>query len=103
MLILWGALLICAAYLLFLFTSVVCQRRPASFWASETVVLVFLAPAMMVLFVVGCAVVAKFWVDGGFKGLDEADIGIGAASIVLVVIFGYLSSVRLKRPRAPAA
>ena len=100
MLMLWGVLLICAAYLLFLFTSVVCQRRPASFWASETVVLIFLAPAIMVLFVTGCAVVAKFWIDGGVKGLDEADIGIGAASIVLVVVLGYLSSMRLKRPRA---
>ena len=102
MLILSGALLIFAAYLLFLFTSVVSQRRPASLWASESVVLVFLAPAIMVLFVAGCAFVAKFWVDGGFEGLDEADGAIGAASIVLVVVFGYLFSMRLKRPRARA-
>ncbi len=103
MFLLTGALLICAAYFLFLFTSFACRHRPASFWASENVVLVFLAPAMMVLFTAGCAFLAKFWVDGGFEHLDEADGAIGAASVVLVVVFGYLSSTRLRKPRAPAA
>ncbi len=103
MFLLSGALLICAAYFLYLFTSVACQRRPASFWASENVVLVFLAPAMMVLLATGCAFLAKFWVDGGFEHLDEADGAIGAASVVLVVVIGYLSSMHLKKSRAPAA
>ena len=101
MLLISGTALIGAAYLVFLFAYSACRNRPASFWASETVVLVVLAPAVMILLAIGCALLVKAWIDGELQHLNGVDGVVAAIGIVLIVVFGYLSGLRLRGTRAP--
>ncbi len=103
MLMISGTALIGAAYLLIVFAYFTCRHRPTSFWASETAVLVVLAPGVMILLAAGCALLAKAWIDGELQHLDGMDGVIAATGVVLIVVFGYLSGLRLRGTRAPTA
>lgn len=103
MLLISGTVLIGAAYLVYMFTYAACRHRPASVWASEAMVLVVLAPAMLIFFAAGCALIAKAWIDGELQHMDGVDAMIAATGVVLIVVAGYLSSLRLRGTRVPTA
>lgn len=95
-----GFVLIGLAYLVLRFAYLASRHRPRSFWASETGVLVVLAPVAMVLFAAGGVCLAKFWLGGGLSNLSGVDVALAAAVLVLIVLYGHFSGKRLQQAGA---
>jgi hypothetical protein len=98
-----GVSLVALSWLVLLFAFLVTRHREGSFWASETGVLVFLAPAVMLLLAAGGICLAMFWTGGGPGRLSGLDIALSATAVVLVVLLGRFTSMRMRAPARPSS